>query len=153
MFDCFMTELLQVYFDGGCRPTNPGNKYGSYEIVLNGKSVVKVSRIEFGWGTNNEAEFNALDAALFFCVDNLKSYGFPFDRYNVEVFTDSTVVYNRILKHNRIFKRNYGAYFGKEEFRNRMAVLALKCLIQLNLFKSWTIQWKRREFNVKRFGH
>ena len=43
---------------------NPGQKYGSFQVKLDGKEILKRSRVDFGFGTNNEAEFNALKLAL-----------------------------------------------------------------------------------------
>jgi ribonuclease HI len=54
---------VEIYFDGGCLG-NPGQKYGSFQVKLDGKEIVKRSRVDFGFGTNNEAEFNALKLAL-----------------------------------------------------------------------------------------
>jgi hypothetical protein len=53
----------EIYFDGGCLG-NPGQKYGSFQVKLDGTEVLKRSRVDFGFGTNNEAEFNALKLAL-----------------------------------------------------------------------------------------
>ena len=54
---------VEIYFDGGCLG-NPGQKYGSFQVKLDGREIVKRSRVDFGFGTNNEAEFNALKLAL-----------------------------------------------------------------------------------------
>ena len=99
------TETIQIHFDGGCRPTNPGNKYGSWEVLLNGKSVHKKGRVEFGWGTNNEAEFEALEGALSWCVENLRNGGFDSNSFRLEMFTDSTVVKNRVAGRNTSIDR------------------------------------------------
>ena len=53
----------EIYFDGGCLG-NPGQKYGSFQVKLDDKEIIKRSRVDFGFGTNNEAEFNALKLAL-----------------------------------------------------------------------------------------
>ena len=66
---------LTIRFDGGCRPTNPGNKYGSYEISLNGRQLSLVSRMELGHGTNNEAEFQILNRALGWVVEQIGMAG------------------------------------------------------------------------------
>src|ERR1700733_505757 len=57
------TGSVVIYFDGGCLG-NPGQKYGSFQILVDGKQVVSRSKVEFGHGTNNEAEFNSLKLAL-----------------------------------------------------------------------------------------
>jgi len=55
----------EIFFDGGCLG-NPGQKYGSFQIKLDGKEILKRVRVDFGFGTNNEAEFNALKLAADF---------------------------------------------------------------------------------------
>lgn len=139
-----MNQHITIQFDGGCKPTNPGNKYGSYEVLLNGLSVFKASRVEFGWGTNNEAEFDSLIAALNFTVENLLNGGFDTREYDVSLFTDSTIVRNRL---------NGSKVKSKGEAGIRMLELAHKCLLRLYQFKSYSIEWQPREHNVKRFGH
>ena len=62
---------VEIYFDGGCLG-NPGQKYGSFQIKLDGKEIIKRSRVNFGFGTNNEAEFNALKLALDEAADGFK---------------------------------------------------------------------------------
>lgn len=139
-------NLIEIHFDGGCRPTNPGNKYGSFEVLLNNSQVFKASRVEFGYGTNNEAEFDALCMALDWTVENLLNGGFDPSIYTVKMFTDSTILKNRI-KNRRTTVRG-----GREPSR-RMAKLTRKCLSKLTLFHLWDIEWHRRDSNVSRFGH
>jgi len=123
-----MRNQIDVHFDGGCRPTNPGNKYGSWEVLLDGQQVFKASRVEFGWGTSNESEFNSLIQALQWTVENLHTAGFPPEIYTVTIFTDSMIVRN-------------------------MGHLTRDCLSRLTLFKLWSVEWRGRKENVERFGH
>lgn len=139
-----MTILIQIYFDGGCRPTNPGNKYGSYEVVLNSDTIQLVSQVELGWGTNNEAEFDMLLLALQFAVSSCADYGYSLYQTSIEVFTDSTIVANRI---------NNRAIGGKGEPAQRMGRLTKCCLHYMDQFSSAITYWQRREANVTRFGH
>lgn len=142
--DLFIMQTIQIHFDGGCRPTNPGNKYGSYEIVLDGTSIKTESELELGKGTNNEAEFEILIQALTWCLGSLKDYGYPPERYALELFTDSTIVSNRINGRNR--SRQDGA-------QQRMFALSEWCLSLMKQFGRHKIQWVSRERNVERFGH
>lgn len=87
---------ITIRFDGGCRPTNPGNKYGSFEASMNGRQVILVSRQEFGRGTNNEAEFDALNAALEWTIKSVLDSDNSPSIFDVEIFSDSTIVVNRI---------------------------------------------------------
>lgn len=137
-------ETIEIRFDGGCKPTNPGNKYGSFEVRLHGKRVYLESRKALGWGTNNEAEFEMLLLALDWTRRNLQREGFNPNRYRVEMLTDSTIVRNRVAGHNRT---------RKSEPQQRMFALASACLDQLKAFCSHRITWNPRGCNVALFGH
>lgn len=145
---------IKIMFDGGCRPTNPGNKYGSWEVTLDDfirpanptGSVYKVSQVEFGWGTNNEAEFNALQAALAWTAKELQVGGFEPNIYTLSVFTDSLVVKSRIQK------RRTNVKVG-DDVTARLGPLTRECLSWMDWFKSWEIFWRARDFNVNQFGH
>jgi len=139
-----MSQLIEIWFDGGCRPTNPGNKYGSYEVLLNGSPLVKVSRLELGWGTNNEAEFDILIQALNWTCENAVNGGFRLADYFIRLHTDSTILKNRLDGRNKSLKG---------EPAKRMASLTLQCHNRLMNFKAWNCQWHGRDANVSRFGH
>lgn len=100
--------------------------------------------MELGWGTNNEAEFDSLIAALEWTVRELWRGGFPVSQYTVHMFTDSTVVANRIKNRNCT---------GTSSAARRMAKLTRQVLSQLTLFRLWKIEWRGRDNNVERFGH
>jgi len=135
---------ITIRFDGGCRPTNPGNKYGSFEVCFNGRQVILVSRQEFGWGTNNEAEFDAFEAALKWTIKNLEASGNKANDFSLMAFSDSTIVVNRM-------KRK--ATSGKSEPQKRMANCCAKCLNYTKTFGEFNIQWNGRQHNVNIFGH
>lgn len=137
-------NTITIHFDGGCRPTNPGKKYGSYEISLDGEPVIKKLRLEFGWGTNNEAEFDALILALKELNEEVHQLGAAKSLFEVEVFTDSTIIANRLNGRNRTYKSESQARM------NRLAQIALGLL---QGFKRVKVQWRRREENVALFGH
>lgn len=136
--------LIEIHFDGGCRPTNPGNKYGSYEVQLAGRLLSKASRVEFGWGTNNEAEFNALLMALDATIAGLAAAELNPSQYDVAMFTDSMIIKNRV-KCRRCS--------GKSEPARRMGRLTRDVLSKLTRFRLWDIEWRGRRANVERFGH
>ncbi len=142
-----MATKIKIYFDGGCSP-NPGNKYGSYEVWLEDYPILRKSRVEFGHGTNNEAEFNALQAAL----EDLRRWsvitGFDLSDASALVTTDSRIVQNRLMGKNRVFKKAKW-----KESSERMFKLANDIINYGLLFNSFTVQWKPREMNVERFGH
>jgi ribonuclease HI len=145
-----------IYFDGGCRG-NPGDMYGSYLIELNGKEVHRNLRFELGHGTNNEAEFKSLLMAIG-ALDGLGFLGLDASEVEIEIFTDSKIVKNRVSGQKKDtprslekLARKYGD--GAIEAANRMAALAAQCIKPLSLFKNFKILWNPREFNVNRFGH
>lgn len=137
-------NLIEIHFDGGCKPTNPGNKYGSFEVLLENKPVYKALRFELGYGTSNEAEFDSLFTALEWTIKHLFLGGFTPSTYVVNMYTDSTILAARLKD------RNCG---GKGEASKRIGELTRKCLERLNHFNRWQIEWNGRGNNVARFGH
>ena len=137
-------QTIEIHFDGGCRRTNPGNKYGSYEVLLDGTTVKTLYEMPLGWGTNNEAEFEILIVALEWSVLNLRDYGFDPGTYRLELFTDSTIVRNRLNGRNRT---------RKTEPQQRMFTRTQACLEFMAQFESVHVSWNPRERNVERFGH
>ena len=138
------TSGVEIYFDGGCLG-NPGQKYGSFQVKLDGKEILKRTRVQFGHGTNNEAEFNALKLALDEAVGWFRSESVGLKSLSLVVETDSTIVRNRLVVKNVIFKK----YPSSE----RMFVLAKECLGVMNQFGKFDVVWKGRANNVERFGH
>ena len=134
----------EIYFDGGCLG-NPGQKYGSFQVKLDGKEIVKRSRVNFGFGTNNEAEFNALKLALDEAVRSFQEKAIELKSLSLVIETDSTIVRNRLVVKNVIFK--------KYPSSQRMFALASECLGVMNQFGKFQVIWKGRANNVERFGH
>lgn len=137
-------HLLEVHFDGGCRPTNPGNRYGSFRLVHSKRVVFQNERIEFGRGTNNEAEFMALQAGLDFTLNWLSTSGRPAKDFQVRMVTDSMLVQGRVAGTDRAVKT---------EAQKRMAALTELTLQRLAKFGHHEIEWRRRDHNVAIFGH
>lgn len=54
---------VELIFDGGSRG-NPGPAYGSYRLKLGSEKARSPVRLDFGKGTNNEAEYMTLIRAL-----------------------------------------------------------------------------------------
>ena len=135
---------VEIYFDGGCLG-NPGKKYGSFQVLLDGKQIASHSRAEFGHGTNNEAEFNALKMALDQAVAWFHSKNIELTSLSLVVETDSTIVRNRLVTKNVIFKKHPSS--------ERMFALANECLVIMKQFARFDVLWKGRENNVERFGH
>jgi len=135
---------VEIYFDGGCLG-NPGKKYGSFQVKLDGKEILKRSRASFGFGTNNEAEFNALKLALDEAAGWFQSHSTDLKTFSLIIETDSTIVRNRLVVKNVIFK--------KYPSSQRMFALANECLAVMNQFGDFQVNWKGRSNNVERFGH
>jgi len=135
---------VEIYFDGGCLG-NPGQKYGSCQVKLDGKEILKRSRVNFGFGTNNEAEFNALKLALDEALGMFKAKAIDLSALSLVVETDSTIVRNRLVVKNVIFK--------KYPSSQRMFALANECLEIMRQFGKFQVTWKGRANNVERFGH
>ena len=138
------TGKVEIFFDGGCLG-NPGRKYGSFQVLFDGKQVASRSRAKFGHGTNTEAEFNALKMALDEAVAWFHSETIELASLSLVVETDSTIVRNRLVVKNVIFKK----YPSSE----RMFALANECLVIMKQFGRFAVLWKGRENNVGRFGH
>jgi len=136
--------LLKVYFDGGAKPTNPGPIYGSYHVKSGAKMVLSDQNFDLGHATNNEAEFKTLEKALCDTLKDLIRGGINPNTYTVHIFTDSTVVRDRI---NGKTKRM------KTEPERRMAKCAHRILSLLGNFAAFLCTWHDRSHNVGRFGH
>jgi ribonuclease HI len=140
----FTSGRVEIFFDGGCLG-NPGQKYGSFQVLFDGKQVASRSRAEFGHGTNNEAEFNSLKLALDEAVGWLQSKGIDPKTLSLAIETDSMIVRNRLMVKNVILK--------KYPSSQRMFALANECLGVMNKFGKFHVIWKGRANNVERFGH
>jgi hypothetical protein len=94
----FTTGRVEIFFDGGCLG-NPGQKYGSFQVLFDGKQIAGRNRVEFGHGTNNEAEFNSLKLALDEAVAWLETKGIDLNTLSLAIETDSMIVRNRLHQH------------------------------------------------------
>lgn len=131
--------LVDVYFDGGCIP-NPGNGYGSFEIISYNPLIDnKQSKIQFGPNlTNNRAEYLSLVAAL----KNLKSnLNIPkLKDIQLNIFTDSKLVVMQVSKK-----------WGCKD--NEIKKLLKQTKELLYLFGRFNVQWIPRNKIETRFGH
>lgn len=126
---------VRVYFDGGCSP-NPGEGYGSYEVVSPLPSLLhKCSRQRYGHMTNNMAEWNALLCALEWLEDRPNR-----EAMCLSIYTDSKLVCGQLGRGWRC-----KVWYLKE--------LRDQCRALLKPFRRWSIEWHPRQENVKRFGH
>jgi ribonuclease HI len=142
-----VTKTISIYFDGGCSP-NPGQAYGSFHILNGDQELFYRSRVSFGFGTNNFAEFAALTMALKTLDDDMAEHDADQKEYNLFIESDSKIVVNRLTKKNKIHKKP-----RLVEASTRMYNLACGCLDYMKRFKSVQVVWKKRDANVERFGH
>ncbi len=127
-------RTFTIYFDGGCEP-NPGHRYGSYEVWIDGERVRRNIRTDLGFGTNNEAEYMALELCLSELLAEIA--GVP---ACVRIFSDSMLVVCQVS--------------GKWRCKNpRMRAIRDSIVQKLDGFVAWKIEWRGRESNVRRFGH
>lgn len=143
-----MNREITIEFDGGCRPSNPGNKYGSFSVIRDGFEVLRREEVEFGKGTNNEAEFNALELALSEAVSDIHGADALCSGFRLKILTDSMIVKNRLVGKNRatVFRKH-------KESSSRMIAHANRCLELMERFESFSVEWQPREKNVANFGH
>lgn len=140
--------IIKIHFDGGCRPTNPGNMYGSYRILADDIEI-RTHTGEFGFGTNNVAEFEALQRAMEYILDYLESFHIHPIQCELHAFTDSTVVRNRLMRRGYKPPKKYQNSSGA----NRMSECTAKLFPLLDKFSSFDVKWNSRNVNVALFGH
>jgi ribonuclease HI len=124
-----------IVFDGGSLG-NPGQGYGSFQIV-DRSGVVAAERLDFGDGvTNNQAEFRTLIRALETLRERLGAAG----PASVAVRGDSQLVINTV---NGSWKARHPDLIP---LRDRAVAL-------LREFSRTDIAWQRRSASVRVLGH
>jgi ribonuclease HI len=153
-----VTAVLR--FDGGTQQANPGQKYGSYSFstetdilsrgfkITDTRTLARGLKIPFGFGTNNEAEFDALELGLKDSLEVLRENNINPALVLLEIRTDSMIVRNRMMGKNVIHKTPKWQASSK-----RMFELASRCLKLCQAFKGFEVKWVGREANVAEFGH
>lgn len=141
---------FSIWFDGGCRPTNPGNAYGSFEIACAEHLYSrKSSRIEFGFMSSNMAEYTAMNHALKTLLNDsqnggvlvkTKSHPILPKRIILEIFSDSNLLVQQLNGRWRVKA-------------SHIAELVAESKGLLLAFAHWKLTWRPRQMNVERFGH
>lgn len=141
-------RVFSLYFDGGCKP-NPGQGYGSYEIVTD-RSLYqsKNTLIQFGFMTNNMAEYHAMLHGIKKLwhdskhgnVIGLDGMGLPPSQINLSIYSDSQI----------LVKQLNGVYGCRVA---HLRELIDEARLLLKEFGHWKAVWQRRSHNVARFGH
>ena len=145
-------KQFTMHFDGGARPKNPGNGYGSYEIQSVKPILLKTNacycrraeRLEFGFMSNNQAEYHAMISGLK-ALRHDASHGWLSEfvligGINLTCFSDSKLLVEQMC----------GRWKAKvlhiQELRDEARAL-------LKGFAHWNIRWNSRTVNVEKFGH
>ncbi|MFL7791081.1 MAG: ribonuclease HI family protein [Anaerolineae bacterium] len=129
-----------ITFDGGSHG-NPGPGYGSYAVTRANDGKQNLIRLDFGRTmTNNEAEYEALIAALQGLIERIEATGRSPDDFSVEVRGDSSLVIHQIK----------GTWKTKDD---RMRLLRNRCRELLARFKGYRLIQHGREKSVRVLGH
>lgn len=129
-----------ITFDGGSQG-NPGPGYGSYALTRVSDGKQDLVRLDFGRTmTNNEAEYEALIAALQGLVERIEAAGRSPGDFGVEVCGDSSLVINQVE----------GTWKTKDD---RMRLLRNRSRELLAHFKGYRLVLQGREESVRVLGH
>lgn len=129
-----------LVFDGGSQG-NPGPGYGSYALVRGAGEKQSITRLDFGRTmTNNEAEYEALIAALQDLIERIEIAGQSPAAFTVQVRGDSALVVHQVE----------GTWKTKDDrmrsYRNRVRELLAR-------FKGRRLTLQGREESVRVLGH
>ncbi len=134
-----MTDYT-IVFDGGSYG-NPGVGYGSYALIRNKDSKLRKRRLRFGdQVTSNEAEYQALIAALEDLISTIVKAGRSPKDFSLEIKGDSRLIIRQIE----------GSWKTKSlnlmPLRDRVEEL-------LGQLGSFELTWQPREESAKLLGH
>lgn len=134
-----MTDYT-IVFDGGSRG-NPGQGYGSYALRRDRDGKVRLRRLRFGdQVTSNQAEYQALIAALKDLIGTIKKAGRSPADFSIEIRGDSRLV---------LFQLD-GKWKTKSLNLMPLRDRAWELLAELG---SYELTWQAREETVKILGH
>ena len=134
-----MTDYT-IIFDGGSRG-NPGQGYGSYALQRNEDGKLRRSRLRFGdQVTSNQAEYQALIAALEDLISTIVKAGRSPKDFSAEIKGDSRLVMRQIEGSWKTKSLNLMPLRDRvEELLARMG--------------SFELTWQPREESEKLLGH
>ena len=134
-----MTDY-SIVFDGGSRG-NPGQGYGSYALRRDRDAKVRLRRLRFGdQVTSNEAEYQALIAALEDLISTIEKAGRSPADFSIEIRGDSRLVLYQLD----------GKWKTKSPNLMPLRDRAGELLAELGSYK---LTWQAREETVKILGH
>ncbi len=132
---------IRLSFDGGSLG-NPGRAYGSFAVRGTGpaRELATVKRVQFGRGTNNEAEYWALREGIQWTLAEARRRGLEPSRLGLTVLGDSLLVIRQLQ----------GNWKAKEP---RMRDLRDEVLGLLERFRVVRLEHRPRRKSVAEFGH
>ncbi len=129
-----------IIFDGGSHG-NPGPGYGSYVLVRRHDRKQRMVRLDFDRDmTNNEAEYEALIAALDDLIERIGRAERPPQDFSVEIRGDSQLVLNQVE----------GTWKARDD---RMRALRNRARRVLSRFGAHRLVHQDREESVRILGH
>lgn len=134
-----MTDRYVLVFDGGSKG-NPGPAYGSYHIRPWTDEEGTTERLNFGLGTNNEAEYLSLIGGLRSLRAFLRGRGADLNAVELELRGDSQLVMRQLQ----------GKWKAKDE---RMRVLRDEARGLLSGFRKVKFVEQPRQDSVDLLGH
>lgn len=131
-----LTENLNIYFDGGCQPKNPGGIATSGWFITNekGELLADGSKVVADGGThatNNFAEYCALGLALRCLIDE------KWKGKSLTIQGDSRLVIEQVA----------GNWNCKAKHLKKCLIRIHEYLAILDIEKGWIIQWVERNQN------
>ena len=132
-------QKFLIVFDGGSKG-NPGPAYGSFFIQPWQEKSGIIERLQFGDGTNNEAEYMALIAALRSLLAFLAGNQTNPEETALEIRGDSQLVLRQVK----------GQWKAKD---SRMRALRDEVVQLVDRFGRVEFKEQPRESIVKRLGH
>jgi ribonuclease HI len=132
---------IRLTFDGGSRG-NPGEAYGSFRVVARGaaRELETRQRLTFPRGTNNEAEYWTLIAALRWTIREARSRRLPLNLMRLHILGDSLLVIRQLQ----------GEWKARDR---RMRALRDEAAALLGEFGASDLQHRPRRKSVAEFGH
>lgn len=132
-------EEYTLVFDGGSQG-NPGRSYGSYRIQPKNERPLKPVHLQFGHGTNNEAEYQALLAGIKATMEVAEGRGSVLAGTRLVIRGDSQLVLNQLK----------GSWKAKDQ---RMKAFRDDALELLSKFGAVRLIHQSRNETVKILGH
>lgn len=130
-----MSATIELYFDGGARPTNPGWAGWAAVLFLPNGDIVRGSE-SIGWATNNKAEYIGLLRGIKMAIDYTHMARF------LDIYTDSKLVLGHMTQGHR-----------RNDDRLRMLIRDSERLLHRHWEdqdtgeRRWKMEWVPREEN------